>query len=399
MRAFTLLEAMLALAISGIVVASATVATVSIYQSLVAKQQQADADDHARAVADYLGSDIMKIGGDYVVPSTVVQSSCWSTTTGACEGDVLRYVELASGLPQVEITAVSPSPSTVSASSRATTPVLPTSLTVRPFRSCSDVCVTGKACGNACISATSACSQPAGTACNAADYCPMAQFGTNPVDVVLLPVPSTSSVPPVPAMGAGWLAGRCTPVATSPSAAGQSVSGCGCTSFTALTPVTTTTTTTPAGAPSAQSAPTASAVASFPYPNPGWLLVAGQGVTVWHDVANKTLYEARDFDNSGKYTPRVLSNAVWKFRAQFGFEGAVDGYLGAWTTTPDATKAADLRGVRIGVIAGARSSSRTTPSSARTFVDDATPLSASESTGVLLRAASTTVMLRNTLVY
>ena len=78
MRAFTLLEAMLALAISGIVVASATVATVGIYRSLIAKEQQADADDQGRAVVDYLGGTVARLGNDYVVPAAVVSNDCWS---------------------------------------------------------------------------------------------------------------------------------------------------------------------------------------------------------------------------------------------------------------------------------------------------------------------------------
>jgi hypothetical protein len=221
------------------------------------------------------------------------------------------------------------------------------------------------------------------------DDCPLVAFaagGRAGVDVVLLP--------PGGGFGAGWLGGRCSRIEATASA-------CRCT-LSAFT----TTAAVPAGAPHT---PQADANGATPYPvdGGGWILAPGQAITVWHDRDRTTLFEARDLANDGRLVVRALSDLVWEFRVQFAFENdAAPGTLEAWVTNPDtddrdaSTVGARLRAVRVGVIAGARAPSRTTPSSASLFPGDATAVvSRAEAKGALLRAASGTFILRNTIRY
>jgi prepilin-type N-terminal cleavage/methylation domain-containing protein len=338
MRGFTLLEAMLALAISGIVVASATVATVSIYRTLLAKQQQADADDQARAIVDYVGGTLMKIGNDYVVPAAVVSNTCWSTTTTPCTGDGLRFVELDPSLAQVEIESVD----SVKAPLQST-PTMPAKANIRRVGS----------------------------------TCPLSLYPTSSaVDVVMLP--------PDGAMGAGWIAARCQATANADN--------CSC----ALSAVTLVGTAPPSGAPHGA---TSAEPVVYPYPASGWILAPGQAVTMWHKRDTKELFESRDLAGDGNHVTRLLSDSIWEFRIQFAFEGSVVGNLDPWTSKPNAELGATLRAVRIGVIGGARAPSRSTASTATLFPGEAGAVTASEQSGVLLRAASSTFMLRNTLRY
>jgi prepilin-type N-terminal cleavage/methylation domain-containing protein len=347
-RAFTLLETMLALTISGIVVASATTATVSIYRSLLAKEQQADADDQARAVIDYVGGAVAKVGNDYVIPSAVIGNDCWSTRDDAdtCVGRTLRFVELDPGHPQLELAGA------FARRDDTSTPELPASVGVRADGSC-----------------------------------PLVSYPATGLDVVLLPpYAEASPTPGTLPMGGGWLAARCVP--------NVAQGACACT----LTPLRT------PGLPDDAPAhlphgAVATATPTYPEPATGWILAPGQVVTIWHDPATQRLYEARDLERNGVVVTRLLSDLVWEFRAQFAFEStATPGNLSAWFEQPEPRFGLRLRAIRLGVIAGARAASRTTPSSAQLFADDATPTATvSSAAGLLLRSASSTVLLRNTL--
>jgi len=354
MRAFTLLETMIAMAISSVIAAAATTATVGIYRTLLAKEQQGSADEEARALLEQLGSGVFQIGGGDVRPWSAVSNGCYTGTAG-CDrgGKMLRYVDINEDLPQVRI---------LTASTTAVTVDL------------------------------------------VAGVCPLTAWPAS-LDIVLLPIAAT---------GGGWRAARCT--------TNTSGSSCACQlTDLALAPA-------HGGVPAAPSPSELPANAtSFPTTHfVAGVMAPAQVVTITHNETTRQLLESRDFKNDGTYASRLLSDSVWAFRVQFGFDAIPeDGVLDQlavsvgdrrnWVTALEqatsppacavapaacATPATSLRIVRFGLIVGARSPARSTPSQAVLFPETTTgSLTMSEPRGVLLRATSTVITMRSLLVF
>ncbi len=235
--------------------------------------------------------------------------------------------------------------------------------------------------------------------------CPLTTWPAGPLDVALLPTKAS---------GGGWRAARCTKKSTT-------IGNCSC-DLVPLTldaahgsvPVTPSPNELPAG------------LTAFPAGHfAGGVLTAAQIVTLTHDETTKQLFESRDFRNDGSYASRLLSDAVWQFRVQFGFDGLPeDGQLDQMTTAIDdrrewvtsldsaaspvacaaapaacATPTQALRTIRLGLIVGARSPARTTVSRASLFDDGPAPVVATEPRGVLLRASTTVITMRSLLVF
>ncbi len=119
-RAFTLIEMMMALAISGIVVAAATTATVSIYQATLALEQASFANEEAKVVVDTLSSRVLQVGGGRIRPWSGVSNGCFIDAGGtvreqngaSCAGQGgtrLDMIDLGEGGKQVRLASLSTS--------------------------------------------------------------------------------------------------------------------------------------------------------------------------------------------------------------------------------------------------------------------------------------------------
>lgn len=350
--AFTLLEAMIAIALSGVIAAAATTATMGIYATLAAKERQGTADEELRALTDLISTRIFQIGGGAVRPWSAVSSNCWRNS-GCTQkgGSVLKFIDVNENLPQATI---------------ATADAGVTSVTISP--------VAGR--------------------------CPTAAW------------PELTSVVVLPAVqaGGGWVAGRC-----------RKQAPCGC-RIEALT-------TGPArgGLPAAPSpnempAPDVNASRTFPtgHFNTGTIAPA-EVVAITFDAASHSLIESRDFGQNGQFLSRRLSDQVYEFRVQYGFDANENGYLdpmeplstdrSPWTSIfdprdislqPAATKQApqSLRSLRFGLIVGAPASTRGVASRASIFAESAASETAVSSTSaLLLRATTSVVTMRSLLVF
>lgn len=116
-RAFSLVEVMVAVAISGVVTASATLATVSIYKSTLALEQASFAHEEGKIVVDTLSTQVLQLGGGKVRPWSAVSNGCFLSTAGAvtavngatCTGNGgtrLDYLDVDEGAKQVTVSSV-----------------------------------------------------------------------------------------------------------------------------------------------------------------------------------------------------------------------------------------------------------------------------------------------------
>lgn len=82
-RAFSLVELMVAVAISGVVTAAATTATVSIYRSTLALEQASFAHEEAKTIVDTLSTRLLQVGGGKVRPWSAISNGCFLSNAGA----------------------------------------------------------------------------------------------------------------------------------------------------------------------------------------------------------------------------------------------------------------------------------------------------------------------------
>ena len=110
---FSLIELMVAMAISGIVVASATSAMLMIFRATSRAEQQADADENAKLLLDHLLGKVQQVGGGSVRPSMAIRidDNCTTTlevgdtTLPACdESDRIHFLEIDDSIPECTIT-------------------------------------------------------------------------------------------------------------------------------------------------------------------------------------------------------------------------------------------------------------------------------------------------------
>ena len=118
--AFTLLELMVALALSGLVAAAATTATVSVYRSIVDMEHRTYAHEEAKTLIDALSTQTLQIGGGDVRPWQGVGNGCFTDASGALRtqaggvcsgvtgGNGVDFLDLNDGGAQCRITMVSP---------------------------------------------------------------------------------------------------------------------------------------------------------------------------------------------------------------------------------------------------------------------------------------------------
>jgi type II secretory pathway pseudopilin PulG len=350
--AFTLLEAMIAIAISGVIAAAATTATMGIYATLAAKERQGSADEELRALTDLISTRIFQVGGGAVRPWSALSSNCWRNT--ACTqngGSTLKFIDVNENLQQATITSVDAS-----------------------LRSVVIAQVAGR--------------------------CPTDAW------------PELTSVVLVPAVqaGGGWATGRC-----------RKQAPCSC-QLEALTAGPARGTLPAAPSPNEMPAPDIVASRTFPAGHFATGTIApAEVVAITFDAATHSLIESRDFGQDGRFLSRRLSDQVYEFRVQYGFDANENGYLDPmeplsterqpWTSIfdprdvslqPAATKQATstLRSLRFGLIVGAPASTRSLASRASIFAETAASETAVNSTSALLLRASTSVVtMRSLLVF
>jgi prepilin-type N-terminal cleavage/methylation domain-containing protein len=120
-RAFSLLELMVALALSAVVTVAATSATVGIYGSIVAMEQQTYAQEEAKTLLDALATEILQLGGGAIRPWQAVSNGCFinsagavtslggATCSGVTGGSSIQFLDLNDGGGQCAISAASSS--------------------------------------------------------------------------------------------------------------------------------------------------------------------------------------------------------------------------------------------------------------------------------------------------
>jgi len=114
-RAFSLLELMVALALSAVVGAAATSATVAIYGSIVGMEQQTFAQEEAKTLLDALSTEIIQLGGGDVRPWQAISNGCFidssggavsvggTTCTGVTGGGSIAFLDLNDGGGQCRV--------------------------------------------------------------------------------------------------------------------------------------------------------------------------------------------------------------------------------------------------------------------------------------------------------
>jgi prepilin-type N-terminal cleavage/methylation domain-containing protein len=325
-RGFTLVELVIATALGSVLVATVTVATVSVYRSAVAMQQAADADDVAKTLLDAMLVPTQQLGGSSLRPWAAVSTQCvpgMANTGGAAPdlpacgtADRLHFIDVAEG----------------------------SQCTIQSYNGASGSLTALDMGGDCCISAANG----------------------YPAEGRLVAI-----VPNVPA-GGGWQLKRCVP----------SNAGCGCT----LSDV-----------PGGVSVPPLPGVDVETDDWAGGLVVPGQTVTFYLDDQKKELRSREDANGDGIPEDRLMSDYVYDLQVHFGYDDApTDGIVDdTWSASLDPDRATSLRMVRIGIVAGAPSGARITPTSARVTGG---PVITSPS-GVVLRGVEGAVTLRNLLIF
>lgn len=107
-RGFTMIELLVATALGGILVATVTVATVSVYRSALTLEQAANADDMAKTLLDAVLVPTQQLGGSSLRPWAAVSTQCAPGMASAGAGapgdlppcgdaDRLHFIEAAEG--------------------------------------------------------------------------------------------------------------------------------------------------------------------------------------------------------------------------------------------------------------------------------------------------------------